>query len=119
MVVGKIKITQIRWNEMIELTAMYDGASQMNRETEYERNLELVEQARMTVKMQRNHQDLVELHKETVSGKRNHLQLLDLSEKATRRRHTHRKLVRQVLGKVKEGQMKRQTVQYEINRMYH
>ena len=82
--VGKIEITQTRWNEMIELTAMYDSASQMNRETEYERSLELVELTRMTGKMQHNHQDLVELHMETVNRKRNHLQLLDLSEKATR-----------------------------------
>ena len=117
--VGRIEITQIRWNEMIELTAMYDGTSRMIRETEYERSLELVELPRMTVKMQRNHQELVELHKETVNGKHIHLELLDLPEKATRRQHSHRELVKKVLDEVKEGQMKYQTGQNEINRTFY
>ena len=117
--VGKIEITQTRWNEMNELTAMYDGASQMNRETEYERSLELVELARMTVKMQRNHQELVELHKEMVNGKHIHLELLDLPEKAARRQHNHRKAVEKVLDEVEEGQMKYLTGQNEINRMFY
>jgi len=78
-----------------------------------------VEKPRMTVKVQHSHQELMQMDKETVSERRLQPKLLDLPEKATRRQHSHRELVKKVLDEVKKGQMKQQTGQDEINRMFY